>query len=99
MLSKRSVQVLRLGGGGSSTITNLFFNFFTSSIIYVEKYTRKEFWDKEYVGFVTFNINKKPTAKPKRKPITLFLYIMTTNSILTLHLLPKLRNYTFLYGY
>lgn len=47
MLSKRSVQVLRLGGGGSSTITDLFFNFFTSSIIYVEKYTRKEFWDKE----------------------------------------------------
>lgn len=46
MLSKRSVQTLRLGGG-SSTITDLFFNFFTSSIICVEKYTRKEFWDQE----------------------------------------------------
>lgn len=41
MLSKRSVQVLQLGGG-SCTITDLF-NFFTSFIIYVEKYTRKEF--------------------------------------------------------
>lgn len=41
MLSKRSVQVLQLGG--SFTITDLFFNFFTSFIIYVEKYTRKEF--------------------------------------------------------
>lgn len=40
MLSKRSVQVLQLGG--SFTITDLF-NFFTSFIIYVEKYTRKEF--------------------------------------------------------
>lgn len=71
MLSKRSIQVLQLGGG-SSTITDLFFNFFRSSIIYVEKYSRKEFWDKEQVGYVTFNINKKPKAKLKRKPIVLF---------------------------
>lgn len=42
MLSKRSVQVLQLGGG-SFTITDFFFNFFTGFIIYVEKYTRKEF--------------------------------------------------------